>query len=268
MFERFRDSLAYPTRILQFRNDSFLRVFSYIFLFAILMSAGTIIFAIRFESLPNTFIDSFEDNLVVSEIDCVTDDGLLECGSNVITSFYDDGLIKVYVDSSSEFNTDNYGGSTVSYVFYEEQIIMTIGAIQVPYELSDLPTEIQNLDFKLLSTDKAQFIEDFTDGLSSYLVASKSLWSPIIVTVELISNILFILLIVLINSWIIKMRFKIIPFKEVFKMSVYSSTTLYVLLTINGLIALGYFFLFLFVLVTFRQTNALTMAIYRVIKKK
>lgn len=267
MFTRFRDSLVYPSRILNFRKDSIFLVFGYIIFFSILMSLGLIIFLSKFESLPNTFTEIFTENLISEEVPCEIIDSELICTKNAIVNFYDDGTMLAYTDSSDEVDYSNYPSNKVVFIFHKDKLLISSFGLKDFYMINELPSEFHNMDFSLIESDQELFAENFIEGLNSFLLENKNLWLPFMVTFELLSNFLFIMLIVLINSWILKARFKIIPFKEVFKMSVYSSTTLYVLLTINGLIALGGIFILLFVIITFRQTNALSMAIYKVIKK-
>lgn len=270
MFERFRDSLVYPSRIIGFRNDSLLRVLTYIFMFSVLMSIGMIIFSIRFASLPNTFVNIFEEDLISKTVDCEIDDSMLVCDSEIREKIYDDASINIYVDSFDEINYEDMGVGigSFNFIFHKEEIVFYSAGFNISFALADLPEEFQDIDFKVLETDTLGFAVLLLDAVSAYMVETKGIWAPFMIAVEIITNLFFMFAIVLINAWILKSRFKVIPFKEVFKMATYSSTTLYVLLTINGLISLGFLMIVLFVILTFRQTNALSMAIHKVIKKK
>jgi len=268
MFERFRDSLAYPGRIIQYRNDKMLRILSYLLLFAALMSITTVINTIRFDKLENAYVEVFEEQLVKTNINCDINSSTLSCSDVTITEFYNDGFINAYVDPLNEYDYGSIKFAQVSVVFNEEFVNVSMSGMKYQYTIAELTNELEGLDFNTLESDSEAFSLLATNAVSEVMKDMKMIWGPIVIGAEVFLNILFIVLIVLINSFIIKNRFKIIPFKEVFKMSVYSSTTLFVLLTLNNMISLGFFFLFIFVLITFRQTNALTMAIYKVMKKK
>jgi hypothetical protein len=59
-----------------------------------------------------------------------------------------------------------------------------------------------------------------------------------------------------------KMRFKPIKFKELFVMTVYSATALYLILIFDSLFSLSFFLVIVLVLIAFRQNNALSTELY------
>ena len=77
MFNRFRDSLVYPRRIINYRKDRFLKVLAYMVVFAVLMLSSTIVLIARFDRIPQTIRDQFQENLIEENIDCVVDDSVL-----------------------------------------------------------------------------------------------------------------------------------------------------------------------------------------------
>jgi len=267
MFERFRDGLVYPERVLQYRNDSFIKVLLYIFTFAVVMSLGISVFVIKFDGFPNVTVDAFKDELLPIEINCEVDNSILVCDNEEHIEFYNDDTFVIHIDSNETVNYADYNSRTFNFIFHKDKLLMSTTGMVFEFELSKLPTEFQSIDFGLIKTDPEAFSENIMAGVGSYLLAQKSVWAPIVIAFEVLTNLLLIFAISLINAWVIKTRFKIIPYKELFRMSVYSSTGLFVLLTINGMLALGYVMIFLFVIITFRQTNALTIAILKVIKR-
>lgn len=268
MFERFRDGLVYPDRVINFRKDSFLRVFSYMFLFAIIMSLGMIIFALDFDELPNSYANVFDDYLIAVDTDCATVNAELVCTNEEVLKFYDDGQVLIYVDSTSEITTDDYKMTLFNFVFHKDQLYLVTSGLNMSFGLSELPNEFQTLDFSLLKTDSLEFSEYFLQGVSDYMVSNKSIWAPIMIGVEILINVVLSFGLILLNAWIVKTRFKIVPYKEMFAMTAYSSTGILTLLAINGLIDLGMGMIFLFVILVFRQTNGLTRTIMKAIKKK
>lgn len=268
MFERFRDGLVYPGRVILFRKDSFIRVLSYILIFAVLMSVGLGIFLIRFDSFPNSYVNTYKENLTNSEVNCEVVNQNLICDEELQVQIYGDNAVFIYVDSTNEIDYENIDLTRFNFIFHENQIILNTAGMVIPFEISELPEELHNLDFKLLSTDSQAFAKQLLDGVSSYMMVYKNVWVPIVLVLDVLTNLFIIFAIILINSWVIKSRFKIIPFKEIFRMSVYSSTGILLLFVINGMVALSYIIIFLFIILTFRQTNQLSLAISKVIKKK
>lgn len=268
MFERFRDSLVYPSRIIALRKDSFWKVFAYILVFAILMTLGTVVYTVKFDHIDYTIRDDFANAVKDVDIDCVITDSNLTCDTNQITNFYDYSYASIFVDSSDELDLSNYAITDSNIIFHKDSIYLSIGLLNYQFKLSDLPEEFHNIDFSQIMTDKDAFSENLMDGVEQIMLDTQTSWSLILVSIDLVMNIIFVVLIALINSLILKSRFRIIPYKEIFKMSTYTGTALYVLLTFNSLIDLGFFLILLFVIVSVRQTNALSLAIMKVMKKK
>ena len=267
MFTRFRDSLVYPARIINFRKDSAWMIISYIVTFAILMSLGVLVFVINFSQIAPPIQESLLDGFNNEAIDCQIVNSELTCTDNMIKGFYESSYVNVYIDSSDDFDMSNFSTLETNVVVHKNSVIVTVGLLSEEYLISDLPSEFHNVDFNDLGTDSG-LEEQLIEGVSNYMVNTKNMWGPIFFIIEFISNIFFIVLIILVHSWILKARFRIIPFKEVFKMSTYTGTAIFLLLTFYGMVDLGIFFLILFLVVSVRQTNQLTMAIYKVIKKK
>ena len=106
------------------------------------------------------------------------------------------------------------------------------------------------------------------DGFGDYLISQGAIIATIMLVSGLIGNIFMILFVVFMNAIILKMRFKVIPFKETFNMGVYLGTSLYILLILNGFFGLGIFIIILFLILTFRQTNAISYEIMKRMKQK
>ena len=111
------------------------------------------------------------------------------------------------------------------------------------------------------------FTDNMMDGFGDYLKSKGQIIAPAILITGFVGNVFMILFVVFMNAFILKMRFKVIPFKETFNMGVYLGTTLYILLVINGFFGLGYFTIFLFLILTFRQTNQISYEIMKRLKK-
>jgi hypothetical protein len=266
MFERFRDSIVYPKRIIQFRKDHMIRVIGYILLFALLMTSASIVALVRFESIPTVFRDAFKEDIVVVDIPCVTNDTSLVCEEEVTEYFYDDGFFLMGV-TTQEPDIEETPLLEYRIVFYDDQVIMHYAGIEYGVLIEDLPSSFHNFDFTLLSSDTDGFGEALLDGIGDYLVSLKAILAPIVIVSSVVSNVFMILFVAFMNAIILKMRFRVIPFKEVFKMGTYLGTLLYILLIVNSFFGLGIFMIILFLVLTFRQTNALSMEIFRVIKK-
>jgi hypothetical protein len=237
-------------------------------LFSVLMSLGIFVLIVRIETIEGNLSNTFEDSLLYKDIACEIVSSELTCETETVETFYNDDFFVISIDSREEVEYGDYDLTFFNVIFHGNQVLVSTYGFHFEFNLSELPSELQNIDFGLIISDKEAFSDQFIGGLMEYLEATRGSWGIWVMALEIVSNFVFVILITLINSWVINMRFKIIPFKEVFKMSAYLGTSLYLLLVFNSLVNLGYLLIFVFIIISIRQTNALTMEIMRVIKKK
>ena len=268
MFDRFRDSLVYPRRIIQYRKDKFIRVFGYILVFATLMLSASFVGLLRIDMIARSYSDYYKDNLSNELIDCDITDGDVTCVEEG-GYFYSAplGLIDVDMGVFEEAPNEVFSPLNMVVLFVDDQIIVHYGGMIFSGSYDELPEEFRTMDFKDAKNNPTVFSDHMMEGAGAYLKGKLNIIMPIVLISGLIGNVLLILFVVFMNALILKMRFKVIPFKETFNMGVYLGTTLYILFILNGFFGLGIFMIILFLIVTFRQTNAISYEILRRLKK-
>ena len=65
-----------------------------------------------------------------------------------------------------------------------------------------------------------------------------------------------------------KIRYKVISFKEVFVLTTYSSTSLFVILTFYSMLELNLIIIIILLVISFRQSGIMNREIERRLKKK
>jgi hypothetical protein len=265
MITRFRDSLVYPKNIIHFRKDPVWVALLYVLFFALLLGTRTTIEMVTFDGLrPNTQ-ETIRTELSSIESTCAIVDAMLVCDDAERTELFTDGFVTYSLDSYDSINTSLYD-TGYNIIVQEDALKVVVSGAEisaVTLSLSDLPESLQNLDFGLIQTDNDdQFYESFFEGVNTFLVSQKSIFAPIIIVSELIANLLLYMFFILISAWFMKMRFKPIKFKELFVMTVYSATALYLILIFDSLFSLSFFLVIVLVLIAFRQNNALSTELY------
>jgi len=270
MFTRFRDSLVNPARIVDFRKDRAWKALLYMLLFAALLSTRTSINMITFDGMSPNTQSALQSEIADVDTDCAIVNAELECSEATRVEMYSDGFVGYYLDSYGSINPELYEGS-YNVVIHDDAVKFVIGGTvieTVNMKIADLPEALQNLDFSLIQSDEDDaFFETLFGGIDDFLVSQKGLFAPVIIISEIIGNFLLFMAFVLFSSWFMKMRFRPIPFKELFVMTVYSSTALYLVLIFDSLFSLSFFLVILLIFVAFRQNNAVSREIYFRLKK-
>ena len=265
MFTRFRDSLVNPARILEFRKDRVWLALLYILFFAALLSTRTSINMLTFDGISANTRDIIETEISEMDTDCAIVDSELNCPEATRTLVFTDGFMSYYLDSYGSVNPELYEGS-YNIIVHDDSFKFVIGGSvvdTVTMKISDLPSEFHNLDFSLIGTEQEDDLFDsLFAGVNAFLVSQKGVFVPIIIISEIIANFLLFLFFVLISSWFMRMRFRPVPFKELFVMTIYSSTALYLILIFDSLFSLSFFLVILLIFVAFRQNNAVSREIY------
>ena len=274
MFNRFRDSLVYPSRIINYRKDKLIRVIGYMLLFAAIASIPAMAGVYRIDSIPISEQETFEENLIPEEIPCVLNSGILTCDTPVNTIFYEDELAAIIstIDvrvgvSDVDFPISEVSVDGLQIMFTSETVdIYYAGTVfEMPYD--ELPSEFSSLDFNDVKDNPEEFTASIMEAINAYVKSVRPLLLTMTFFIGFIMYMVLILFVVFMNATMLKMRFKVIPFKETFIMGVYMGTTLYILLIMNVLFGFGLFMIVLFLILSFRQTNAVNMEIMKRMKK-
>lgn len=268
MYSRFRDSLLYPRLILEYRNDKIIVVFLYIILFAILLSTRMVIDVIKFDGLTVSDQEIMAQEFQDVNPDCGIVDAVYSCTVEESTLFYQDLVVGYYFESNSELQLDTYE-SQYNIVIYQDSLYFIFnGTVIYEQLLSQLPTSIHNLDFNLQTTDPDAFNEQIFSALEDYLMSYKSIWAPMMIIIDFFTGLFLFFLFIVISAWMLRVRFKEVPFRQLFTMTAYSSTGLYLILIFNTLYNLNFIVVILLIFFAFRQNNQLSLEIVERLKKK
>ncbi len=269
MFNRVRDSLVYPKEILKYRKDRVLFVLFYIFFFGVLLSSRTIIDVAKYDGLSNAYKAYVEENLTIIDDDCQIDNALLVCDSEDTIMVYEEIVFAVYLDSHNtlDYNQVNYGDKYTVVLHDDSAYFYMFGMNTMILPLTDLPNELQNIDFTQQVTDSNAFYNNLFTGLDKLILGYKNIWGPMMIGIEILISIAFYLFFISISAWFLKMRYKIIPFKETFAMTTYSSTSLFIILTFYTMLDLNIFIVIILLVVSFRQSGIMNKEIDRRLKK-
>ena len=269
MFKRFRDSLVYPKKILNYRKDHLFFVLLYLLFFAILLSSGTVIDVIKHDGLESVYKASIEEEMTVVTQDCEILDAQLICAGEYFINLYEEPIFAVYLFSEDISNFSEYPSANYSFVINEDKVYIYIAGINsLTIQISDLPTQLQNIDFDDQINDSSAFYNNLFSGVDELLMGYKNMWGPLMIGVEIIISSLFYLIFILVSAWFLKMRYKVIPFKETFTLVTYSSTSIFVILTFYSMLDLSLFVILILLVISFRQNGIMSREIERRLKKK
>jgi hypothetical protein len=263
MFSRFRDSIVTPAKIVDFRNDKAIWVILYVLFFAMLLSTRMIIDVITYDGLPIAEQNEIIDNLPELNDTCGFDATSYTCDTEETTLVYQNVLMSYYLDSHDSLQYDDY--ETQYNIVIQGDTMFFIFANNVMYEepLTNVSSDLLNLDFALQSSNPDLFEERILSSIDSYILGYKPIWGPMIVLADIITAMFLFFSFVLLSAWMLRFRFKPVPFKQLFVMTGYSSTAMYLILIFNSLFNLSFFLVIILIFIAFRQNNQLSMEIIK-----
>ena len=220
-----------------------------------LLGTRTIIEVVTFKGITPTYRETLIHDFHVVDESCIIDNANVECDVQENTLVYEDLMLSYYIDSRS-------------LVFHKDSIHFVLNNTAI-YEMkiSELPSKFHNIDFELQTTDPNVFYNDLFDAIDLLFMSTRNIWAPMIIIIDIFSSLLMFLVFILISAWMLKLRFKPVRFKEVFIMTSYSSTALYIILILNSLYNMSFFIIIILVIAAFRQNNQLSTEIYRRLNK-
>ena len=129
MFERFRDSLINPERILFFRKDSIFRILFVMLFYATLMSLFMIIDTTSFNGLNIPTKTEIRDTLYEENLDCQILNYNLECSQDEsvkLFNYFD--LVDFYIVSTDTFNLNEVSDQDAYIVLHDNLFSLTVGS--------------------------------------------------------------------------------------------------------------------------------------------
>lgn len=262
MFNRFRDGIVNPKLLLQYRKDAMWKVILYIAFFAVLFSSASIVDVIQYDGLTEVYKEYVKQEAVVVTEDCSIVNAKLICDSEYKIELFEDNIVSFYMDSHSELDFDRYKDSGYVVIMHDDSIYFSLNGIKgYEYLISDLDSSIHNVDFNDQTNDPAVFYNAIFNATDELLVEYKAFWGSIIIIVETLISFAVYMMFILLSAYFLRKRFKVVPFKQLFAMSAYSSTGLFVILIFDSIFELNIFLIILLVILAFRQNNALSTEI-------
>jgi hypothetical protein len=243
-------------------------VFLYIVFFALLLSTSTILFVTSFSGTAGSSQEVIKQNFQVIDTTCEIDEAVYNCDTNKNQLFYEDTFFAVYLDSRTDLVFDDYK-SIYNFVISGEELYMVFNRVEIfSVKLADLPITWHNIDFNEQTTDVDSFNTRVFAAVDDVLIETHNVWGPGLIISDLLGSFVLFMIFILISSWMLKLRFKPIRFKQLFTMAAYSGTALYLILIFNSLINLDFFIIIILLFVAIRQNNQLGVEIMRRTLKK
>lgn len=263
MLDKIRKALVTPEALIEYRNDSLLKVFGYLFFFALLMSTASLIMVINF-----TGVDTITEELIVEGIashdtTCAITNSTLDCDEELtfltVTNF------RVLTKNSDDYS--DLTGLTYYFVFIDDRMDMVfMGQVFETRQISDMDESLHNLDLNTVNNKEA-VSEAFIDAFNYELTSVKAFWGPFVVLFNVLSGLVLFNVFILINTLISRSRIKAVPFKQMYVMMSYGGTGLYIVLIFESMLGFNIFIFLVLLFIAFRQMSRLTYAIHNRVHK-
>lgn len=258
MYKRFRDSLSNPRGLVQYRKDRIWFAFLYLFLFALLMGTRTFIDVATYDGLSYAYQESVKENFEAVDDRCEIVSGAYTCEIEESQFVYEDIGIRFFLDSYDSFQRDRYSDERYAVVVQGQYVrFLFNGTMMYEQELTSISSAFNQLDFGLQETDPTLFYDTLLGGVSDYLVKNKWAWGFGAILVEVLLGLLLFVFFAVVNSYFMYRRFMLIKFRDVFVMTVYASTALFVVLIFDQMFQFSFFITLLLIFVAFRQNSQL-----------
>lgn len=266
MWKRVRDSIVNPRQVVDYRKDNMFLVILYLMFFVLLLSTTTIIGIVQFDGFDSNIRDYYKKSMVSVDDNCVVTKEGATCDTNKNHLVLDDTILNIYIDTRDDLVMQDYE-NMYNFVINGDKMYFVFGS-QVVQEflLSDFLSS--DIDFNLQSTDSDAFYAAIFDTVDDVANEYKWFWGPVMIVTEMLSNTFMFLMFILLSAWFLRMRFKVVPMKQLFKITVYSSTTLYIIMAFNNLFNMSFFIVFILILIAVRQNSQVSLEIMKRLQEK
>lgn len=264
MYKRFRDSLSNPRGLVQYRKDKIWFVLLYIVIFALLMGTRSFIDVATYDGLSFAYQENIKENFQTVDGNCAISSGEFTCDEEKTQLVYEDISIQFFLDSYQTFERERYEEFQYAVVVHGNQVrFMFNGTMMFEQDIERFSSSLANLDFGLQETDPDAFYETLISGVSDYLEGIKWTWGVGMILVEVLLGLLLFIFFAVVNSYFMHRRFTIIKYRDVFVMTVYASTALFVVLIFDQLFQFSFFITLLLIFIAFRQNSQLNDELMR-----
>ncbi len=267
MFERFRDSLINPERIIFFRKDSIFRILFVMLFYATLMSLFMIIDTTSFKGLNIPTKAEIRDTLYEENVDCQILNYNLECSQDEsvkLFNYFD--LVDFYIVSADTLNLNEVSDKDAFIVLHDNLVHVSVYGVSYSVPLNSIQ-DWNGLDFNDLELNPENVSEPFITGIENYLLVKKGTIATMMITSTILLNFFIVSVLSVLTGVFIRARYKVIPFKETFRFGVYVSSSTFLVLTLMNMLGSSFIFILFIIIFNSRQMGRLNMAINKVMKK-
>ena len=268
MFQRVKESIIAPERLIKYRNDHLYKVFLYMVFFAVLMTTSVVITLLTFDGVSASDQREIRQDYTPPESACVIEDASLACDSGSHT-VYADGGMRFTVDGNDTLDSSDYGGFTYHFVLHgDSAYVFVMGMMVESRPISELDESMHNLNLDPPEGEEDAFFDAVFTVVDEEIRNSRHLWGTALIITEILSALLLFNLFVLLNAFLIQRRLRKVPFKQMYKMMTYASTLLFVVLIFDSMWQLNLFVFLVLLFIAFRQTSKLSFEIQRRLYKQ
>lgn len=269
MLNRFRDGLVNPRLIIEYRKDAMWKVILYIVFFAVLFSSASIVEVIKYDGLTEVYKENVRQSMTDVTEDCAIVNAELVCDSEYKIELFEDQIVTFYLDSHEDLDFERYKDSGYVIIIHEKSIYVSVNGLEAyNFLIEDLDPSIHNVDFKDQSENPNVFYNSIFNAVDELAVHYKAVWGSLIIVIEVLISFVVYMMFVMLSAYFLRKRFRVVPFKQLFAMTTYSSTGLFVILIFDSILELNFFLIIILIILAFRQNNALSAEIQRRLKNK
>lgn len=223
MINRFRVSISQPGRIGQFLKDKIWKIVLYVLLLSIICSLPSILNVCSYKGFNTTIINEI-DTIYDKAKAQTTEEAILIPNDVKIVSYKLEGKKKggfSYNEYLGIGINQSYNKGIVNISFLESSIEITTTNVKIKsYSYNDV--NLDNLDFYNLDVSEGEFTK-LISTLEYIVNDTQGLWGSAIIISNLFINVLDYLIMALLLA-IAVMFGSIIPFRFIFRITLYSAT--------------------------------------------
>ncbi len=263
MLERVRTAIMAPQELIKFRKDKTIIAILFMMFFALFMTVGPALRVLQFSGISPQARSDIRESFNHPENNCTISDAVVDCedGPHELFTYTIYGMdMTVYIDGADSYDINRFEGNHVALIGNTMYISGDQFFLQQQFHekpISSMHASIHNLDLNPDEADESAFFSAVFDAVDHEIMAFMPFWLAVRVISEYISAIVLFLVFVLLNSYLIRMRMKKVPFKQMFVMMTYASTLLFIILIFNQLMMFNLILFIILLFIGFRQTSKL-----------
>lgn len=270
MLNKIRYSFVFPQGLIAYRKDRLVKVFAYIFFFAIFMGTAPLINTITFTGIPRSTEDLIIENSVPLENStCEIREATLVCDEVTHHQFLDAGRFTFSIDTRESIPVDDYRGFSQHVVMREDRVtIIFMGNVVLTRPIAELDEAIHTLDMRDDATASRDFYQAMFTALNTEIREARPIWGSLLVVGNIVSGLILFNIFIILNTLLTRMRLPQIGFRDMYVMMAYAGTLLYIILIFESLLNFNFFIFLLLLFVAFRQMSRLAFELQKQIMQQ